>query len=297
MPQAIDEARVGDGNREPERSQQQKPHTITWIEKFIPAVSALSLFGGQITFTVIPSTLDQPDSRFSKQEVRNYLALAWLFFVLALGTASAAELFLHMHSGDIRLSIPIRPPLSLASKETNKISVLGGIFALTSWVFQFGDWVIVWMFHADLVSLLLQVFVLLAFISLSAVVFAYAPAIGAVALGFTGLGTFVAFVGWSVHTMLRIRTSESNYGTFRKHTADVVPTEDTNLAVTNLTRPGSPNIIQTLTVQTQVVQNQIIQTKPAQDQPAQNQPVHNQPVQNHPVQNPPAQPDANSNAS
>ncbi|TID25886.1 hypothetical protein E2P81_ATG03675 [Venturia nashicola] len=63
---------------------QLEPPALTWIESLFPAVIALASFGGSITFSVIPTQLESShNKRISNQEIRNFLALAWLFFALA----------------------------------------------------------------------------------------------------------------------------------------------------------------------------------------------------------------------
>src|SRR5690348_13775172 len=67
------------------------PLGLTRLEGFLPIFITLCSFGGSITFTVIPTIDDGTPipHRFSATEVRTFLSLAWLFFVLALGLAAA----------------------------------------------------------------------------------------------------------------------------------------------------------------------------------------------------------------
>jgi hypothetical protein len=167
------------------RAKKPDPPGLTWLEGFLPSVIVLSSFGGSITFTVIPSQNQSPDSRFNPQNVRNYLALAWLFFVLALGAASTAQMVLTFHRPTVKAGFEKRP----YRKWKKDVKDPG------RW-----DFAVVRMFCWFPLSLLLQMLVLLAFLFLSFVVFAYAPAVGSVALGFTGLSTIGVVVLWALHT-------------------------------------------------------------------------------------------------
>lgn len=179
-----DSAKLLEGILNELRAKELEPPGLTWIEGFLPSVIVLSSFGGSITFTVIPSQNQSPDSRFNPQNVRNYLALAWLFFVLALATASTAQMVLTFH----------RPTVKAGFENGSYREWKKGVTGPNRW-----DPAVVRMFCWFPLSLLLQMLVLLAFLFLSFVVFAYAPAVGSVALGFTGLSTIGAVLIWVLH--------------------------------------------------------------------------------------------------
>ncbi|KAK0732247.1 hypothetical protein B0H67DRAFT_640541 [Lasiosphaeris hirsuta] len=60
-----------------------------WLSEYLNAILGIAILGGQITFTVIVSDIsDPPDtSAFSKDTVRFFIALSWLFFTSSLGLA------------------------------------------------------------------------------------------------------------------------------------------------------------------------------------------------------------------
>jgi hypothetical protein len=152
------------------------PKALLWIESLFPATIALATFGGSITFSVIPTQLETShNSRIDIEEVRNFLALAWLFFALALATASAGQLILAFHRDAVKVRF---------EKGT------AGSACLQKLAVGFLCWFPV--------SLLLQVLILLAFLFLALVISAYAPAVGWVAVGFTSLAIPVAMLFWGV---------------------------------------------------------------------------------------------------
>jgi uncharacterized low-complexity protein len=164
------------------------PPGFSWIESFLPAVIALSTFGGSITFSVIPSiaSTDEPPYVFGVVAVRYFLSLAWLFFALALGISSAGQLVLTFHRDVVKEGF-----------KAEKWSV---------WDRMYGDrperdkkpWQrpAVCIFVRLPMSLVLQVLVLLAFLFLALVVVAYAKIVGWVAVAFTGIFMIGAFVMW-----------------------------------------------------------------------------------------------------
>jgi hypothetical protein len=154
----------------------QDPKALLWIESLFPAVIALASFGGSITFSVIPSSLENSQNhRIDKQEVRNFLALAWLFFALALGIASTGQLALTFHRDIVKM-------------EFNKERTL----AIT----EHGQRLALFLLYSFPISLLLQVLILLAFLFLALVIAAYAPAVGWTAVGFTSSATLLAIAVW-----------------------------------------------------------------------------------------------------
>jgi hypothetical protein len=163
----------------------EDPEELLWIESLFPATLALASFGGSITFSVIPSQLEPShNSRIGEQKVRNFLALAWLFFALALATASAGQLVLSFHRDVVKDSFDKKSTGTL--KRMQKLAV----------------WFLCWF----PVSLLLQVLILLAFLFLSLVIAAYAPAVGWVAVGFTSFAVPVAVFLWCLQNCSKTRT-------------------------------------------------------------------------------------------
>ncbi|QDS73239.1 hypothetical protein FKW77_004013 [Venturia effusa] len=151
-----------------------EPAELIWIESFFPAVIVLASFGGSITFSVIPSQLENShNTRIGNQEVRNFLALAWLFFALALGTASTGQLVLTFHRENIEKRFQ------------------GQGISTERWARQ-----AVWLICSFPISLVLQLLVLAAFLFLALVIAAYSPAVGWTAVGFASAGIVGAVPVW-----------------------------------------------------------------------------------------------------
>src|SRR4051812_17833012 len=73
----------------------EDPIAVEWLDVFLPTVVQIAIFGGSITFTVVISNNKTPSAyKFREGTVTTFLALAWLFFVLALALASIAQMAL-----------------------------------------------------------------------------------------------------------------------------------------------------------------------------------------------------------
>lgn len=152
---------------------------LVWIEKLLPSIIVLSTFGGSITFSVIPSIDDAqpPNQDFTPQNVRTSLALAWLFFFLALATASAGKAILAFQRPSINAGFARKPP-----QEDNRWTGL-----------------VTWMFCRFPLSVFLQVLVLLAFLFSALVVVAYVEVVGWIAVAFTVFFIALAIAVWIMH--------------------------------------------------------------------------------------------------
>jgi hypothetical protein len=68
-----------------------------WFDAFFSAVVAVGTLGAGFTFSVIFSSLETLNGTVDTNEVRHFLIIAWLLFVLAIAVASAfAALFRFM---------------------------------------------------------------------------------------------------------------------------------------------------------------------------------------------------------
>jgi hypothetical protein len=76
------------------------PPGLRWVEKILPSIIELSIFGGSITFTVVVAQNRRPQ-RF-EDSLQTFLALGWFFFVLTLGVATAAQMALSFQRNNIR---------------------------------------------------------------------------------------------------------------------------------------------------------------------------------------------------
>jgi len=128
-----------------------EPRVMRWLSGVTPTFVALFGFGGQITFTIIPTITDNAGVPFywTPGEVRTFLALAWLFFSLGLGL-SCSIVFSHIHCKD-----SFKEKLRPGDKFESSINVL---------------------------TELLELLAAAAFFFLSLVVIGYSPVVGWVAL-------------------------------------------------------------------------------------------------------------------
>jgi len=138
----------------------KEPRAVIWLKGLMPTFIAIFGFGGQITFTVIPTIIRDDDvpSAWGAAEVRTFLSLAWMFFTLGFGLSCAAALT-YAYGGDTFTE-------RLDSGFYEKI--------------------------VSSVCALLQLFAALAFFFLSLVVAAYTPAVGWLVFGISCLGILLA---------------------------------------------------------------------------------------------------------
>ena len=149
------------------------PVGLSWLEGFVPTFITLCSFGGSITFTVIPTIEDGKPipHRFSSVEVRTFLLLAWLFFILALAFAGIAAVVLTFRREGIKNALEAENQAGEKPWPLLTVSVFG---------------------------LLLQIFTILAFLFLSLVVVAYTPIVGWIGFGFSLAIMVIAIVVWAV---------------------------------------------------------------------------------------------------
>jgi len=78
-----------------------EPRAVKWVKGMMPTFIALFGFGGQITFTVIPTITHDDDvpSAWGAGTVRTFLSLAWMFFTLGFGLSCAVALT-YAYGGD-----------------------------------------------------------------------------------------------------------------------------------------------------------------------------------------------------
>ena len=146
--------------------------TITWWDGYLNVIVWTSLFGGQITFTLIASDILDPATVhpigttfrthpiFGKELVRTFLAISWLLFMLALGTSLIAKT--QLSDAGIRDVILLRGPERLKAVHSLLTFILNAL-PLTA----------------------------ITFLALS--VIAYVPCVGWICIGF--LGFFVLLIG------------------------------------------------------------------------------------------------------
>lgn len=149
---------------------QPEPRALKWLRGLIPTFIAIFGFGGQITFTVIPTITKDEDipSHWGAAEVRTFLSLAWMFFTLGF-VLSCAMALAPVYGGDAFVE-------NINLKRYEKI--VGSLCAV------------------------LQLFAALAFLFLSLVVVAYTPAVGWIVVGTACLGVLVAISTYIIDTRL-----------------------------------------------------------------------------------------------
>lgn len=151
------------------------PAGLIWLDTLLPTVVGLSTFGGSITFTIIPAQNAIPTNRFDEGTVRTFVSLAWLFFILAFGCASTAQMVLALH------------------RETIKAGFMDQRRKTGGW-----DWVVIGLFCWFPMSLFLQLLILTAFLFLSLVVVAFVPVVGWIAVCMTSLFFAGSVIVWAL---------------------------------------------------------------------------------------------------
>lgn len=144
----------------------QSAHTVnSFFTAYFTAMLSLGTLGSSITFNYVlnDSIRDPtPSSRFSKSRIQDFIALAWLFFVLDLAFAAACQTLLKFYSRRLEIE------WDAGGRRRGRAQALGLVIAAT-----------------------LLLTVILAFVFLSLVVTAYSAVVGYIALAFTcvaGLG-------------------------------------------------------------------------------------------------------------
>ncbi|KPI36276.1 uncharacterized protein AB675_7336 [Cyphellophora attinorum] len=179
---------------------ERKPAGLIWVERLLAPITNVAIFGGSITFSVVIGSHDGA-SHF-KSALPTFLALAWFFFVITLGLATAAQMALSHYEDDLREAFKPeewttwrnrgRAQKDAGGDDHNR----GARFFCALFVnFKIGD--------------LLCVTTLLAFVFLSLSVAAYEFAIGLLATACTGLltvGFVITFIRQNRHLLRRAWT-------------------------------------------------------------------------------------------
>lgn len=83
--------RNADGNKVPKNidhaehaSIARVPGDIGWHLRLLPSIMGLSVFGGSITFSILVAKREGSNGRFTDATINTFLAIAWLFFAIAL---------------------------------------------------------------------------------------------------------------------------------------------------------------------------------------------------------------------
>jgi len=233
--------------KEPEKDDDIKAElAVKWLEEFLPTVITVTTFGASIVFSVIVTDSEPSNSSgdasngnsatavskggfVTKDKAKHFSALAWLFFVIALGLAGMAY-----------VAVTVNRPMLVVGFKEEKVNDSAdgyeeqkkelkddhekrlGRFGLehrqgggASGFFEGTDcstWEVissyVWMHILKLTlrmfvkfpfSETVQIFVLGAFVFLSLVVVAYNGPVGYAALAFTGVITLSVGISWLIH--------------------------------------------------------------------------------------------------
>ncbi|KAH6679181.1 hypothetical protein B0J14DRAFT_580248 [Halenospora varia] len=155
-------------------------HLLRWWDGYLNGLIAISLFGGQITFTVIiseianPATLDptsvasRTNTRFERETVRMFVALSWLLFMVPLGIAVVTKMLL--------LDVGIREYIRINLADGHKC----------------------FMYIPSVLSFLLNALPVIAFLFLALAVVAYVPVVGWIGVGLISLFILIVFVLWII---------------------------------------------------------------------------------------------------
>ena len=86
-----------------------------WFDGYLTAMIGVSVFGGQITFTVILSDIPDPEDimvspSFQRQTVRTFLAISWVLFAFTLALSLLVKMLMsdHLTRGWIEDKIGVR---------------------------------------------------------------------------------------------------------------------------------------------------------------------------------------------
>jgi hypothetical protein len=162
-----------------EQARDTAERVLNWLDGYLKAVIAISVFGGQITFTVIvseiadpaapsPTSTDAQTNRlFGMETVRMFVALSWLFFMVELGIAALVKILLM----DETMKSAART--YFAHRKRNFLYIYSGI------------------------TFLLNGLPLVAFLFLALAVAAYVPVVGWIGVGLISLFALVVFVLWA----------------------------------------------------------------------------------------------------
>jgi hypothetical protein len=158
-----------------DRSSAVNDRLLSWWDGYLNGLIAVSLFGGQITFTVIISEIANPailnsvqtHTTFGKETVRMFVALGWLLFMVSLGIAVVAKMLL--------LDIGIRERILVNLAESRK-----------------------WLIFHSVLSFFLNGLPVIAFLFLALAVAAYVPVVGWIGVGLISLFILIVLVLWFI---------------------------------------------------------------------------------------------------
>ena len=140
---------------------------IAYYQGLFTIVIGITTFGGSITFSLILTDPPTPNFHFSASDVRVFVAISWICYVIALGAACILASFLNFYGTEIQ----------------------------DEWVNEEGQRR--WLWFGIGATAILGGLLFTAFVFLSLSVMAYVKVVGIIALVFTVLiGVFSAVVGW-----------------------------------------------------------------------------------------------------
>jgi hypothetical protein len=163
-----------------EQASDNAERVFNWLDGYLKALIAISVFGGQITFTVIVSEIADPaalsststdaktNSFFGMETVRMFVALSWLFFMVELGIAALVKILLM----DENMKVLTRT--YAARRKKSFLYIYSGL------------------------TFLLNGLPLVAFLFLALAVAAYVPVVGWIGVGLISLFTIAVFLLWAM---------------------------------------------------------------------------------------------------
>src|SRR2546430_1804302 len=75
---------------------------VKFFDSFFPSIIGISTLGASLTFTVIIPEPPTPKQTFSIEDVRLFLAVAWVLFILALAFAIFCRSWVIFHRDELR---------------------------------------------------------------------------------------------------------------------------------------------------------------------------------------------------
>jgi amino acid transporter len=82
------------------REDEKPPAGYVWVERLLTPITNVAIFGGSITFSVVIGTHD--GAKYMNSALPTFLALAWFFFVITLGLATATQQALSHYEKDLK---------------------------------------------------------------------------------------------------------------------------------------------------------------------------------------------------
>ncbi|KAH8656114.1 hypothetical protein BGZ60DRAFT_532432 [Tricladium varicosporioides] len=190
------------------------PHEVEWLDKLLPAVIQTSIFGGSITFSVVVSV---PDDAPERENVIHDLSIAFLLFAITLFVASGTQLALCFNRD------PVVRMIKYLNDDSDGKGGLGGSVSIfgedvgndRNYLERLGIMILfamLWIFfRIGVLSVIVQVLPLSAFVFLAKVILVFDHRVGAITFWFMIAFIILAGVIWMAQTIGALRRDTGKY--------------------------------------------------------------------------------------